>query len=653
MPIRVNRLLEPLSAPWPPGSLAAECDAYHRLREGIRQYVDQETNGRSFLVAGHRGSGKTYLIHRAIASLIHDDKGKRQPRPVLVPLHGPDLLKDRPKESDALDPAGTDQVLQQMIRGLYRAVCDEFADCYRDLDSQSPDHHERAAQLRLELDRKPRPERLKVFWKTAEALDTGVLAPAYAPKGNGQGYKELVALSTLVHAVEELRDDPADTRRGKSSQVHSADQKASPDPPPGSPFGPVESLFLSNRRFIGPLASSIFGIAVFVAMIGQNMHPVVAMAAGLLTAFVFLILFAAVPDRSQESTLMGDMSLPTLHRTFLILIDRLRSAGLAPVFVVDETDKVDQLPARMDAIMRRLRGAPAHRALFVFAADREYFDYVANRRIRGAYPRESTYFAGTYFPVYSLGEINGFLEGLVVGSKTGTAEQQAQDEADVEVLRLLAKYRSRMHLGEILRFFDGEMTADRVIPSIGISARGVPIEGHRYACFLQIAIEHLLLSDASIIDRLRQDSYFLQSFYDAVYYVPREWEKREPKLDTSIETFSRYLEDRIVSVNSKPRGGEKSRRIQNVDVKFLHQQMGLVVGFLKTPGTLRDAVGDVRYDRIVGAALQGALRVVGEDEYRWRIDEYGRPLDQREALLDDIVVLAELQKLLTDLDETL
>src|SRR5258708_18254816 len=47
----------------------AESDIYWRLYREMELYVDGRTNGGSFLVAGHRGSGKTWLVHKAIERL--------------------------------------------------------------------------------------------------------------------------------------------------------------------------------------------------------------------------------------------------------------------------------------------------------------------------------------------------------------------------------------------------------------------------------------------------------------------------------------------------------------------------------------------------------------------------------------------------------
>src|SRR5262245_24472821 len=94
MPIEVKETPEPLTAAaelTPPD--LAECEAYRVLLHDLMRYGQRETMGRSILIAGHRGSGKTTRVRWAIQQA--QSKLERIPgaaRPLLVPLHGPDLL---------------------------------------------------------------------------------------------------------------------------------------------------------------------------------------------------------------------------------------------------------------------------------------------------------------------------------------------------------------------------------------------------------------------------------------------------------------------------------------------------------------------------------------------------------------------------------
>src|SRR5580698_4274323 len=94
MPIFLKESPEPFtfgSATSPP--ILAECEAYRRLLASIIRYGKREIMGRSALVSGHRGSGKTTLVRWAVQQaqeVLRNDPTAA--RPLLVPLHGPDLL---------------------------------------------------------------------------------------------------------------------------------------------------------------------------------------------------------------------------------------------------------------------------------------------------------------------------------------------------------------------------------------------------------------------------------------------------------------------------------------------------------------------------------------------------------------------------------
>src|SRR5262245_30637123 len=78
--------------------------AYEVLKRELQRYARDEVRGRSFLISGHRGAGKTTLVLRAIEDVADetieramdtfavDPSAGRPRRPLLVKLHGPSLL---------------------------------------------------------------------------------------------------------------------------------------------------------------------------------------------------------------------------------------------------------------------------------------------------------------------------------------------------------------------------------------------------------------------------------------------------------------------------------------------------------------------------------------------------------------------------------
>src|SRR5262245_51405405 len=81
--------------------LLVKSRAYELLRQELRRYCAGDVNGRSFLISGHRGAGKTTLVASAFLSVLaesNDNRGAYDKvqllRPLYVSLHGPNLLPD-------------------------------------------------------------------------------------------------------------------------------------------------------------------------------------------------------------------------------------------------------------------------------------------------------------------------------------------------------------------------------------------------------------------------------------------------------------------------------------------------------------------------------------------------------------------------------
>ena len=90
--------------PVPPIPHFMSSQAFAILKRELLGYVRQELAGRSLLIAGHRGSGKTSLVHRAVdevgRELIEEAMTSSGAipahglqRPIIVKVHGPSLFK--------------------------------------------------------------------------------------------------------------------------------------------------------------------------------------------------------------------------------------------------------------------------------------------------------------------------------------------------------------------------------------------------------------------------------------------------------------------------------------------------------------------------------------------------------------------------------
>ena len=65
------------------------------LEQELRNYREEKIKGRSFLIAGHRGAGKTSLVIKALQSVGDETSGPLARRPrrfLLIYIHGPSMF---------------------------------------------------------------------------------------------------------------------------------------------------------------------------------------------------------------------------------------------------------------------------------------------------------------------------------------------------------------------------------------------------------------------------------------------------------------------------------------------------------------------------------------------------------------------------------
>src|ERR1700679_3661213 len=148
MPLRLNHLtvLPPAGHVGPDNWLDGRkpafinSTAFNVLKQDLRRYINREIPGRAYLLAGHRGAGKTAVVRRAVEDLRFEilNGPVANQRPVLVKLHGPSLFSGELPAPRQNDPAPKDALtaytesadplraaLAQITVALYRAVANE------------------------------------------------------------------------------------------------------------------------------------------------------------------------------------------------------------------------------------------------------------------------------------------------------------------------------------------------------------------------------------------------------------------------------------------------------------------------------------------------------------------------------------------------
>ena len=694
MPITIVDSPEPLSlSSRKQECLLAESEASVLLKKEMRLYCDREITGRSFLIAGHRGSGKTTLVQNAFLQVWKEKSGEASLTPLLVSLNGPSLLpreEDKPREPvhhlsqkpavpahpaqaprppdpEQDRPKSTPQVaLEQITLGIYQALAQELSLQFRQraLGSDPRQRQERlelAAQLEVELYEYPEPARLREIWERGGVLEKGVLNdPAVHPD---QGLRELVALTGACEAYRRIS--------GTFTQTDTSTLE-------GSAKSQMSVALESAKELFTSLASLLTGGLVGAGIFAADHSAVTAALTGLATALGAALVFKASDTRTRdrtgkrESTFVLDTSVPTLERVLPILINRLRDAGLTPIFVVDELDKVENLSVRMKELVPQLKKFVSESTFFCFLVDREYFETVKRLWDGSAFPVEYTYFTHQLYILLRAEDLHDYLgkilkapqvplpSGEVLEGEAAAArklaeskarEQISESAADHPVLPYILLHRSRMHPIDLRRELSLLRDSENNVKLLPGRVRSAP--AFRVDLIFQIAIE-IVLDDDRLAQELECHPVFRRLAYDALYYPSWMWQK-EKDLDLSDENrgeFESYLAIRMGK-------DKKDFQLPENDLRFLYdkvRQVAELVADLQRnyPTALAQwKERRVKRDRPpLAAEVETALALElspppplerrqtdGPWRFRWRVDASGLSLyeeqDDGESLTSD------------------
>lgn len=588
MPIQILDFAEPLSA----GRIGASTEpvliksaAYDQLLHELRRYCNLQASGRSFLVAGHRGSGKTTLVLSVFEKILRESQTRNvKLRPLMVQLLGPSLLPD-PDEKELAPPGegaasgesrltGFENVLVQITLALHRAVVRELTQAYRErmtslafpiwrgrkqLDTHRTNAFlEAPGQLALELDEYPGKARLREFWRRAGALPHGLLPRSpWGPPGSAgderfvdQGIRELVALCSVSEVYRRI----SGTIQAKKK--HEAGAQSSQTK--------TREVELRGNEFVAPLITLLTGGAVASGVLAFNPDRIgIAALAGVLTALGSALVSKYSSSRSearsasQEDLFIPNLSVATLDRVLPVLLERIRDAGLAPVFVIDELDKVKDLSRRIPQMVKRLKKLVAESTFFCFLADRFYFEEMRCRSIMTPYSMEYTYFTNKLFVTFWHLELHKYLvlilqkpQPLIASATASAEERQAVTDRNEEiddhaVLPYVVLHAAQMHPIDLRREVSAIRSLDNVVALPLGSVRSLP--SRRLELLVQVAIE-LLLEDQKMEWEIGRDPAFRRLAHDALYFISRSWESDTENLRFDAKgqaSFTQYLIDRM------------------------------------------------------------------------------------------------------------
>lgn len=585
---------EPLGEwPLPPEPRLMHSKDAGRLRADIARYVRGLVRGRSYLIAGHRGVGKTSLSVHAVESIATEilSRSVRLPddlpdgplqRPLLVKLEGPSMLEKQqippppgppapsrpvpaPPSADRLaaglaaqdgtggDPvdgtvtAGAHAALVQITIGLYRALAGEAAMGYRahalHLRGRPPrDHSERAAQLALDLDSGADISRLRGYWSGLGRLARGVFWPVAADEAceahgmHDQGEREIIALATAAQAFQVCTGRISSTTLSRDAldRIQTTELRGSSD----------------LREAISRLATLGIGALTGVSILGTtDAHPGVAITGGL-AVWLFGTLSLSWSDirtltsnKSIDYSFIRDFSLATLGRDLPVVISRIREAGLVPVFIIDELDKVEHASDALGDLVGKIKHLIADYGFFCFLVNRDCYELIETRIRSLSYPSEHTLFSERLLLRPDPDYMRAYLLGLIEYDEAEVLAGQAR-----ATFALVAMHETRLNLTDLTRYLGrysrgpgellgevGELTSQR----------------KSILATVQLAIEQLLKSPL-LAGHMAEDPIFAQLALDTLYYPSRQWKQGVLALKSGRDDLRDHLVERMRQELSKP-----------------------------------------------------------------------------------------------------
>lgn len=683
--------------------LVIDSESARLLRQEMERYCKGTITGRSFLIAGHRGSGKTTLVNSAfLETWKKRERGTQMLRPVYVPLHGPALFPDAllvdgatgavaepgagdegdeeagggsasPNVSDGEADATVDvpaskkkgpreseaeRALKQITLGLHRTVATEFIHRYHryvKLDKgDRPAAVERAmselaATLESELYDMAPAARLRQLWELASALESGVLFDNGAPRVStrdeirgAQGMRELVALSSVVDAYRRISGEARAQLAGRDKSMMKEARQADLSPDAKSLVAPVTAVLTGGLSALGTGLATNSALQAALGGIGG------AFIAG--SVFKWSSMRTRERLQTREDQFIFDLSVSTLDRVLPVLIARLRAAGLAPIFVVDELDKVRDLDTRILKLVHHLKKLVAENAFFCFITDRDYYEGLEREISTHAYGVQHSYFSQRVLVTFNVSDFDVYLQKRLAappdptltvpnappqapaaGTPANAAPASSDDYPDWIVLRWLLRYASRLHALDLHR----ELAKLRNEKEAVSYAPGEVRTATRHRCDLtmQVAIE-LTLDRPDVRNWIADSPDSRQALYDALYYLPRLQEQGGATIDLESdagkETFARYLVRRTNTEHPEREDQLVTLRLASEEFEFLWEQLQAMAQLLLDHGPLFEPT------------MSNFWAVVAEwDEYREKTSMGRLRTEVRDALLlgKDVSVL--------------
>lgn len=649
-------------------------DSAHTSHSGARSAVQLPRQfGRSVLMSGVRGAGKTATVYWVIRELQAELNRREQPvrlLPVLlsastfleVGLSGEqtDSLHSRqsnaPDEPDPDDDAETPaptqpseprhRFLETLCCALHRTVTHEFLRSIRTrIDNRiaressqrtatgrtsgPPTWRHRAqvetvAQLEQEIEEFVHPSRLREYWTRLDLLRPpsggsalfDPLSRAATHLLPDQGIQEVSLLTTLNRLYLRVTGD---YRKNASAAVHGTGKRDF-----------AQSILDADKW--RPILAGLFGGVVTgagaAAATGLDTVTVVTAVGGTIIASLLSTLFPSVrsqQDLTSTTQFDRDYSLRTLHLEIPRIIDGMFQVGLCPIFIIDELDKVPGLHSQMAGVLQYLKHFFRSDGFFVFLTHREFYDDLVRREQADPVSVTTTWFTDRLFIEFTPWDIRRFFRRRVRPDITGVERQPDRDAVTQFLVawEYVLLFRSGGTMAELWRQYT---RIPFVAGAINVSQR-VP-DVYLVECLFEVALELELerLLTLGMIGRspgsIQQMRYFLR--------IPaRRWKAGADSLSGIDDEIDRTGAELLDSVPAEPNASDQQAasselsgledRLPGFSRTMISGSIREVCATLETPGLLAERIkSSVHQERFHNWLLRDAQHLLPILEFKRR-----------------------------------
>jgi len=495
--------------------------------------------------------------------------------------------KPTPEEITKEQARIKDGAFRVILTELYRCLSRAISEAWLNALDESPDARRRRhellelrAHLDVTLDRPTDVEALRALWERAGFLNSGVafyltpatstskvrydFIPSIAGDARDQGLREILALSACADTFNVILGKPKEkVRRAESAErERQYNMKVLTPQKEGAKSG--EESKGAAKSAVEKVAPAALGIlAGSLAFTGSKEGGATALglAVGLV---VWLASFVSISYNfrrqvskklDRELELEVDWSPERIERDLPILIKRVKDAGFAPIFIVDELDKLSNPTKELDNFIHLAKHIVTDYAAFLFLTDRAYYEELLGSEappaaIGGPIPDKKgggdtpppqdttvekndqksndqraedfydsyarTFYTHRIFLNYTPDDYRNHLFRIVDDQSLG-AENRRRNELGLLAWGTILVYRSRMVPAYFSRRLitllddEGNFSDDYQDPSL-------PLNRYQNEIMMQLAVE-AVASRPEVQERIREVPIYGQYAYDTLYYL--------------------------------------------------------------------------------------------------------------------------------------